>query len=164
MKDVLIKKKHNKVVIPLFSTKGSAGIDFKADSFIMKFNAYNTIQKDLSANKESIHLNPNERLLVGTGLYMAIPEGYELDIRPRSGMALKMGVTVINSPGTIDSDYRGEIGVILINTSQKVLYIEIGDKIAQGVFMKHETPNFNIVEDLPDTQRGTGGFGSTGTK
>jgi dUTP pyrophosphatase len=110
----------------------------------------------------NIHVHSGERLLVGTGLYIALPKGYVADVRPRSGRALKEGLDVANSPGTIDSDYRGEICVILTNHSHVPIYINKGEKIAQLVILKHEKPTFTIVENLPDTERGEGGFGSTG--
>lgn len=118
---------------------------------------------DLMANiKESITLNSLERMLVPTGLYMEIPKGFEAQIRPRSGLALKHGITCLNSPGTIDADYRGEIGVILANLSKEPFEIKNGDRIAQMVIAKHETVSWELVEELTISERGEGGFGSTG--
>ena len=112
--------------------------------------------------KESITLNSLERMLVPTGLYMEIPKGFEAQIRPRSGLALKHGITCLNSPGTIDADYRGEIGVILANLSKEPFEIKNGDRIAQMVIAKHETVSWELVEELSISERGEGGFGSTG--
>ena len=103
-----------------------------------------------------------ERKLIPTGLFMALPEGYEAQVRPRSGLALKYGITVLNSPGTIDADYRGEVGVILINLSQEDFIINDGERIAQMVIARHETADFEQVEVLDDTERGEGGYGHTG--
>ena len=121
--------------------------------------------RDLRANiDESIVLHPMERRLVPTGLFMALPVGYEAQIRPRSGLALKHGITVLNTPGTIDADYRGEIMVLLINFSQNDFVINDGERIAQMVIAKHENAEFIEVETLDDTERGTGGYGHTGVK
>lgn len=118
---------------------------------------------DLTANiSEPITLHSLERTLVPTGLYMEIPKGYEAQVRPRSGLALKKGITCLNSPGTIDADYRGEIGVILANLSKEPFVINNGDRIAQLVIAKHETAEWELVEELSDSERGSGGFGSTG--
>ena len=118
---------------------------------------------DLRANIDSpIELKSLERTLVKTGLFMAVPSGYEAQIRPRSGLALKNGISVLNSPGTIDADYRGEIGVILINLSKEDFIINDGDRIAQMVISKFEQASWKPVEQLDQTNRGTGGFGSTG--
>ncbi len=118
---------------------------------------------DLYANTDGpITLEPLERTLVPTGLYMALPEGTEAQIRPRSGLAFKQGLTVLNSPGTIDADYRGEVKVLLVNLSNKSVTISDGERIAQMVVAKFEKVEFNEVEELSSTQRGEGGFGSTG--
>lgn len=118
---------------------------------------------DLRANLETpITLRPLERCLVPTGLFMALPQGYEAQVRPRSGLALKKGITVLNTPGTIDADYRGEIGVILVNLSQEDFVINDGERIAQMVVARHETVTWEVVEDLDETERGAGGFGHTG--
>lgn len=112
--------------------------------------------------EEPIVLHPMERKLIHTGLYMALPKGYEAQVRPRSGLALKHGITVLNSPGTIDADYRGELGVVLINLSQEDFVINDGERIAQMVIAKHETAEFIEVQELDDTERGAGGYGHTG--
>jgi len=144
MKVLVINKSNND--LPAYETIASAGLDVRA--FI----------------EESITLKPFERKLVKTGLFLGIPVGYEAQVRPRSGFALKNGVTVLNSPGTIDADYRGEVGVILINLSQENVEIHSGDRIAQLVFAKVEQAEWNEVETLSETERGHGGFGSTGKK
>ena len=120
---------------------------------------------DLRANiDESITLNPMERRIIPTGLYIALPPGYEAQVRPRSGLALKHGITVLNSPGTIDADYRGEIGVLLINLSTEPFVITEGERIAQMVIARHEQGQFEVVEQLDQTERGEGGYGHTGVK
>ncbi len=130
--------------LPKYQTAGSAGFDFCADV------------------AETLQLAPGQRSLIPTGFAVALEVGYELQIRPRSGLALKNGVTCLNSPGTIDSDYRGEIGVILINHGAEVFEIKRGDRIAQGVVAKCEQPTLIEVQELDTTDRGAGGFGSTG--
>lgn len=128
--------------------------------------AYATIQSagmDLRANLDQpITLAPMQRCLVPTGLYMALPIGFEAQVRPRSGLAIKKGITVLNSPGTIDADYRGEVCVILINLSADPFVIEDGERIAQMVIARHEQVDWEPVEVLDDTERGAGGFGHTG--
>lgn len=120
---------------------------------------------DLRANIDSpITLKPMERRLVPTGLYIALPEGYEAQVRPRSGLALKHGITVLNTPGTVDADYRGEIMVLLINFSTEAFVINAGERIAQMVIARHEQANFEEVEVLDETERGDGGYGHTGVK
>ena len=120
---------------------------------------------DLRANIDApITLKPLERKLVPTGLHIALPAGYEAQVRPRSGLALKKGITVLNTPGTIDADYRGEIGVVLINLSQDDFIVEDGERIAQMVIARHEQADFELVEVLDETERGEGGYGHTGTK
>lgn len=131
--------------LPKYQTEGSAGMDLCA--FIT----------------ETITLQPMERTLVPTGLFIALPHSYEAQIRPRSGMAVKKGITVINSPGTIDSDYRGEIKIPIVNLSGEVQTIEDGERVAQMVIAKHETIAWHEVEELNETARGAGGFGHTGT-
>jgi len=140
---VVNKSKHN---LPHYSTIASAGMDLRANI------------------DQSITLKPLERMLVKTGIFMELPVGYEAQVRPRSGLAYKNGITVLNSPGTIDADYRGEVGVILVNLSSEVFVIEDGERIAQIVFAKHEQGNWIEVETLEETGRGAGGFGSTGVK
>lgn len=130
--------------LPAYETTASAGVDLRAGI------------------QETIVLRPLERQLVRTGLFLEIPAGYEAQVRPRSGLALKNGITVLNAPGTIDADYRGEVGVILINLSQETFEINNGDRIAQLVFAKVETARWIESEALTDTVRGAGGFGSTG--
>lgn len=118
---------------------------------------------DLRANLEGpIHLGPMQRCLVPTGLYIALPAGFEAQIRPRSGLALKKGITLLNTPGTIDADYRGEIGVIVMNCSDTEFVIEDGERIAQMVIARYETVEWQPVSELDDTERGAGGFGHTG--
>ena len=130
--------------------------------------AYATSQSagmDLRANLESpTTLNPMERAMIPTGLYIELPVGYEAQVRPRSGLAAKHGITVLNTPGTIDADYRGEIKVILVNLSSEPFEIQHGERIAQMVIAKHETVQWEEVEVLSDTERGAGGFGSSGVK
>lgn len=133
-----------------------------------QFPAYATSQSagmDLRANLEaSIVLKPMERKLVSTGLFIALPEGFEAQVRPRSGLALKHGITVLNTPGTIDADYRGEVMVLLVNFSQEEFVIRDGERIAQMVIARHEQGHFVEVEMLDETERGTGGYGHTGVK
>lgn len=130
--------------------------------------AYATPQSagmDLRANLDApITLHPMERRLIPTGLHIALSEGYEAQVRPRSGLALKHGLTVLNTPGTIDADYRGEIGVVLINLSQEDFVINDGERIAQMVIARHEQGDFVVVEELDETERGEGGYGHTGVK
>ena len=141
--NIVNKSKHE---LPKYSTIYSAGMDLRAN-----------IDKPIT-------LNPLNRILVKTGLFIELPIGYEAQVRPRSGLAFKRGVSVLNSPGTIDADYRGEIGVILINLSDKDFIIEDGERIAQMVINKHEQADWIEVNDLDETERGIGGFGSTGIK
>ena len=130
--------------------------------------AYATVQSagmDLRANiDEPIALKPLERRLIPTGLHIALPAGYEAQVRPRSGLALKKGITVLNSPGTIDADYRGEVGVLLINLSQEDFVVNDGERIAQMVIARHEQAEFVEVDVLDETERGEGGYGHTGVK
>ncbi len=152
--------------IPKYGTEQAAGFDFKAHNFKVMYKGKKEI--DLTKNLQHsisegyITLRPFERVLIGTGLSMEIPDGYEIQVRPRSGLALKSGVTVLNAPGTIDSDYRGEVGVILHNTCQYLCEIRLGDRIAQGILAKCEQADFETEEELSETERGAGGFGSTG--
>lgn len=120
---------------------------------------------DLRANLEApVTLQPMERRLIPTGLHIALPDGFEAQIRPRSGLALKKGITVLNSPGTVDADYRGEVGVLLINLSQELFVVNDGERIAQMVIARHEQATFESVEVLDETERGEGGYGHTGVK
>ena len=135
----------------------------KSKNELPKYETLFSAGMDLRANlEESILLKPFQRLVVKTGLYISLQQGYEAQIRPRSGLALKKGITVLNSPGTIDADYRGEIGVILINLSDSDFEINTGDRIAQMIIAKHETIEWEAVDKLDDSVRGDKGFGSTG--
>ena len=138
----LVNKSHHP--LPQYETQASAGVDLRA--FV----------------PNSIVLKPMERALIPTGLYLELPLGVEAQVRSRSGLALKKGISVLNAPGTVDADYRGEVGVILINLSQEDFTINDGDRIAQLVLARHERATFELVETLSETQRGAGGFGSTG--
>lgn len=140
----IINKSQHK--LPNYETLASAGMDLRANI------------------SEAITLQPLERAIVKTGLFLELPIGFEAQVRPRSGLAAKNGVTVLNSPGTIDADYRGEIGVILVNLSNQVFKIENGERIAQMIIAKHERAEWIEVEEISITSRGTGGFGSTGVK
>lgn len=132
--------------MPTYATSQSAGMDLRANL------------------EEPVVLHPMERRLIPTGLHIALPEGYEAQVRPRSGLALKHGLTVLNAPGTIDADYRGEIGVVLINLSQEDFTINDGERIAQLVVARYEQVEFSLVEILDETERGEGGYGHTGVK
>lgn len=132
--------------LPAYATELSAGMDLRANI------------------DESITLKPMERRIIPTGLYMALPPGYEAQVRPRSGLAFKHGITVLNSPGTIDADYRGEIGVLLVNLSNEPFVITEGERIAQMVIARHEQGQFEVVDELDQTERGEGGYGHTGVK
>jgi dUTP pyrophosphatase len=136
----------------------------KSDFKLPEYATINSAGMDLRSNEKNFFMGPMERRLVGTGLYLGIPSGYEAQIRPRSGMAYRSGITVLNSPGTIDADYRGEVRVLLVNLSHRVVEIEHGMRIAQMVVAKHEHVEWEDVETLEDTTRGSGGFGSTGEK
>ena len=139
--NIINKSSHD---LPSYETIASAGMDLRAH-----------IEQD-------IILKPLERSIIPTGLFMALPVGYEAQVRPRSGLAAKYGLTVLNSPGTIDADYRGEIGVILVNLSNADFIIKNGERVAQMVIAKHERAKWNPVQSLSETSRGAGGFGSTG--
>ena len=132
--------------LPTYATALSAGMDLRANI------------------DEDITLLPMQRQLVPTGLYIALPEGYEAQIRPRSGLALKHGVTVLNTPGTVDADYRGEIMVLLVNFSNEPFIVKDGERIAQMIVAKHEQVSFELTETLDETERGAGGYGHTGLK
>ena len=138
----IVNRSHH--ALPAYATPLSAGMDLRANL------------------EEPITLKPLGRCLVPTGLSIALPPGYEAQIRPRSGLALKKGIGLLNSPGTIDADYRGEIGVIVVNLSQEDFIINDGERIAQMVVARHETVEWNVVEELDETERGAGGFGHTG--
>lgn len=130
--------------LPAYATPQSAGMDLRADI------------------DESITLKPLQRRLIPTGLFIALPEGYEAQVRPRSGLALKHGITVLNTPGTIDADYRGEIGIVLVNLSDTDFIVNPGERIAQMVIARHEQAALQVVTELDDTERGAGGYGHTG--
>jgi dUTP pyrophosphatase len=135
----------------------------KSNNPLPKYESPSSSGMDIRAHLDTpLVLKPNDRVLVKTGLYMQLEKGYEAQVRPRSGLALKNGITVLNTPGTIDSDYRGEIGVILINLSKENFQITSGDRIAQLVFSKHETIQWSLSEQLEQSDRGNKGFGSTG--
>lgn len=140
---IINKSSHD---LPHYETGASAGMDLRANI------------------QESITLEPLARTIVKTGLFIELPVGFEAQVRPRSGLAAKKGVTVLNAPGTVDADYRGEIGVILVNLSNETFVIENGERIAQLVIAKHERAEWIAVEELSETARGEGGFGSTGVK
>ena len=132
--------------LPAYATKQSAGLDLRADI------------------DEDVILQPLQRQLIPTGLHIALPEGYEAQVRPRSGLALKHGVTVLNTPGTIDADYRGEIGVVLVNLSQDPFMVHPGERVAQLVVARYEQADLVSVDVLDETERGEGGYGHTGVK
>ena len=140
---IINKSKHS---LPEYQTEGSAGMDLKASL------------------TQPVTIFPLKRALIPTGLFIELPNGLEAQIRPRSGLALKKGITVLNSPGTIDADYRGEVGIILINLSNEDFVIESGERICQMIIASHETVKWNLVEKLEETSRGEGGFGHTGKK
>ena len=142
MKVRIVNRSRN--ALPLYQTPLSAGMDVRADL------------------EQSVTLAPLGRAMLPTGLYVELPEGYEMQVRPRSGLAAKHGITVLNSPGTIDADYRGEIRIILVNLSSEAFTIEPGERIAQLVVARHEQVEWEPVEELGTTERGAGGFGSTG--
>lgn len=144
MKVKVINRSHHP--LPAYETEGSAGMDLRANL------------------EMSVVLKPLERKLIPTGLFIELPLGVEAQVRPRSGLALKKGITVLNSPGTVDADYRGEVGVILINLSSEDFEITDGERIAQLVIARHERASWEEVDVLSDTTRGEGGFGSTGKK
>ena len=136
----------SKQPLPAYATELSAGMDIRANL------------------NEPISLAPMQRCLVPTGLYIALPEGFEAQVRPRSGLAIKKGITVLNSPGTIDADYRGEVCIILVNLSAETFVIEDGERIAQMVIARHDQALWQEVDVLDETERGAGGFGHTGKK
>jgi dUTP pyrophosphatase len=141
--NIINKSQHD---LPSYETIASAGMDLRANT------------------TDSITLKPLGRTIVKTGLFIELPIGYEAQVRPRSGLAAKNGVTVLNAPGTVDADYRGEIGVILVNLSNEDFTIQNGERIAQLVIAKHERAEWTVVQELSETSRGEGGFGSTGVK
>ena len=144
MVKILVKKFDKNIKLPVYKTSGSSGMDLVANT------------------KKKININPGGRALVPTGIALAIPKNYEMQIRPRSGLAAKKGISVLNTPGTIDSDYRGEIKIILINLSKKLYIVKSGDRIAQMILCPIAKGKLREVKKLPRTIRGKGGFGSTG--
>lgn len=140
----VINKGHHP--LPAYATRESAGMDLRANT------------------DGPVTLRPMERRLIGTGLHIALPKGFEAQIRPRSGLALRNGITVLNSPGTVDADYRGEIKVLLVNLSAEDFTLNDGERIAQMVIARHEQAEFAVVDALDDTERGEGGYGHTGVK
>ncbi len=144
MKVKIVNSSNN--ALPDYSTSSSAGMDLRANL------------------EQAVILKPLERKLIPTGLFMELPEGFEAQIRPRSGLALKKGISVLNTPGTIDADYRGEIGIILVNLSSETFVVEHGERICQMVINKVESIQWSQVESLEESERGKGGFGHTGTK
>ena len=144
MKVQVINRSHH--ALPQYATASSAGMDLRANL------------------QEPIELWPMQRCLVPTGLFLSLPPGFEAQVRPRSGLALKRGITVLNTPGTIDADYRGEVGVILVNLSTEEFLVSDGDRIAQLVVARHEQAAWECVEALDETERGEGGFGHSGKK
>ena len=140
----IINRSHH--ALPAYATPFSAGVDLRANL------------------SEPLVLAPMQRVLVPTGLFIALPAGVEAQVRPRSGLALKHGITVLNTPGTIDADYRGEVGVVLINLSQQDFVVNDGERIAQMVIARHEQGELVVVEELDETERGAGGYGHTGVK
>ena len=140
----VINKGHQQ--LPAYATPQSAGMDLRANL------------------EESVVIEPMKRALIGTGLHIALPEGYEAQIRPRSGLALKHGITVLNTPGTVDADYRGEIKVLLVNLSNEDFTVNDGERIAQMVIARHEQGEFLLVDTLDETERGEGGYGHTGVE
>ena len=141
--NIINKSKHQ---LPAYETEGSAGMDLRANL------------------DTEITLKPLERQLIATGIFIELPIGYEAQIRPRSGLSYKFGISIVNSPGTIDADYRGEIKVLLVNLSNEVFTINDGDRIAQMVIAQHEKAEWQVVAQLSDTHRGAGGYGHTGVK
>lgn len=137
---------HSKHPNPAYATAFSAGMDLRANL------------------EKPVVLKPLERKLIPTGLFIELPRGFEAQIRPRSGLALKKGITVLNTPGTIDADYRGEVGIILINLSNEEFVVENGERICQMIIARHETAQWDLVRELEETDRGAGGFGHTGKK
>ena len=141
--NIINKSKHQ---LPGYETEASAGMDLRANL------------------AEEVTIKPLERQLIATGIFIELPIGYEAQIRPRSGLAYKFGISIVNSPGTIDADYRGEIKVLLVNLSNEIFTVNDGDRIAQMIIAKHEKAEWQEVELLSDTQRGAGGYGHTGVK
>lgn len=153
---IKVKRLHDDAVVPRYVTAGAAGMDLHA--VVYPEDNGGTLRK----GEEAIPVEAGARVLIRTGLAFAIPAGFEMQIRPRSGLALKHGITVLNTPGTIDADYRGEVGVILFNSSSTTFYVNPGDRIAQAVIAPVADAEMVEVQELGETDRGAGGFGSTG--
>lgn len=154
----VINKSSNE--LPKYATKDSAGMDLYAE--LKDINSKFFHHADIDPETGRLLIFSGGRALIPTNLFIKLPEGYELQIRPRSGLALKEGITVLNTPGTIDADYTGNIGIILLNVSDDVFEVSSGDRIAQAVLNKYEKVEWKVVESLDETERGDGGFGSTG--
>lgn len=151
---------NDNITLPQYETTGASGMDLRA----YKYSLPSNLKETLDFSDEGFTLKPHQRVLIKTGTHIELPENMEAQIRPRSGLALKHGITVCNAPGTIDEDYRGNVGVILLNTSDQDFVIRKNDRIAQMVFMKVEKFDLNLVDKLSETIRGSGGFNSTGVK
>lgn len=168
--DVGIKLEEG-VETPSYGTDQAVGFDLRINKILKVFKGDNEVTGDKLEkvrqgflDRGYIKIRAFERVLFGTGIYVELPEGTELQIRPRSGMSLKQGITVLNAPGTIDPDYRGEIGIIAYNSTPFLSTINNGDRIAQAVLKEYAKANLNFISELSETERGAGGFGSTGTK
>lgn len=157
----VIKSTNNE--LPVYETVESAGCDLRAELSLLKNKFLFNAETRTIEGKSSVVIYPGGRALIPTGLQIALPQGYEARIQPRSGLALKHGITVLNTPGCIDSDYRGDIGVILINHGTSSFTVSQGDRIAQMIVSKVEQVQFNVVAELNETERGSGGFGHTGS-
>jgi dUTP pyrophosphatase len=165
MIEVQFKKLYPDVEIPEYATPGSSGFDLKVHHIKKVLNPHGADMEDIfpdDRSYESAEILPHQRVLAGCGWACAIPEGYEIQVRTRSGMALKQGIIILNAPGTIDSDYRGEMGLILHNDTPYPISIKKGDRLGQGVLVPIEKAFFKEVTELDETVRGTGGYGSTG--
>lgn len=164
MKVAVINLSNNS--LPKYESKGAAGMDVRAD--FSRVTPQNPIKLygsgEFDFEKKMLRLDPMSRALIPTGIKVALPEGVEMQVRPRSGMALKKGLTVINTPGTVDEDYRGEVGVPIVNLSSEEVWIETGERICQFVFNVVEHAEWELVDTLDETERGEGGFGHSGVK
>lgn len=162
MKVQVIKSTRNE--LPVYETAGSAGCDLRAELSLIQNKFLVNSETRTIEGQSTVIIYPGGRALIPTGLQIALPQGYEARIQPRSGLALKNGISVLNTPGCIDSDYRGDIGVILINHGTSSFEVKQGDRIAQMIISKAEQAEFVLVDTLNDTERGAGGFGHTGNK
>jgi dUTP pyrophosphatase len=160
MYTIKIKRKSTEILLPKYETVGASGMDIRA----YKYSLPEQLDKETDFPEDGFVLKPHERVLVRTGLNIQIPKDTEIQVRPRSGLALKYGITLANAVGTLDEDYRGDIGVILLNTSNKDFIIKKGDRIAQIILMPVLKFEWDVVKDLSETKRGEGGFNSTGVK